>query len=206
MPTTVPSRHIEWTLTGLTLPLTLRTAKPMTDDELLVFSSCNDLYRMERNAQGELEIMTPVGGEGSRWESYVTRELDLWTEEHGGICFSSNGGFSLPDGSMLSPDASWVAEPRWNALTSAQQRAFPPLCPDFVIEVLSATDSRPVLKRKMDIWLANGAKLAWMIDPRAETVLIYRPEREPEVLVRPEAVDAGEPVAGFRLRTFRFWK
>ena len=196
----------EGRLAGLLLPVTLRPSAPMDDDERLVFSQKNEPYRIERNARGELEIMTPVGGDGSRCEALVIAELTLWTEVNGGVCFSSNGGFSLRDGSVLSPDASWLSEARWNALTDDQRRSFPPLCPEFIIEVLSESDSRPLLRAKMQAWLANGAQLAWMIDPRAGELSISRPAREPEVLLRPESVEAEEPIGGFRLRASRFWR
>jgi len=199
----ITERDITWA--GLTLPVTVRPAVAMTDDELMVFSRQNRMYRIERNAKGELEIMSPSGGKGSRWESRVIRELDLWAEQNGGACFSSNGGFHLPDGSVLSPDASWVSEARWNSLTEAQQSTFPPLCPDFLIEILSATDSRTTLAAKMLVWMANGAKLAWMIDPYRATLSVYRPDGTIEVLQRPDSVEAGEPVAGFRLSTLLFW-
>ncbi len=201
-----PELRLEGLLTGVRLPLSLRMPVPMSDAELLEFSSRNPLYRIERNANGELEIMTPVGGDGSRWEAYVVRELDLWAERNGGVAFSSNGGFSLPDGSLLNPDTAWVSQDRWDALTDQQRSSFPPLCPEFVIEVLSASDSRPVLRAKMQAWLANGAQLAWMIDPRAGEFTIYRPREEPEVLLRPESMQAGDPIAGFRLRASRFWR
>ena len=195
----------EIALTGLTLPLTVRAAVAMTDEELMRFSRQNRTYRIERNAKGELEIMSPSGGEGSRWESRVIRELDFWAEEHGGASFSSNGGFHLPDGSVLSPDAAWVSPVRWSALTKAQRRSFPPLCPDFVVEILSASDSRTVLEAKMQTWIDNSAKLAWMIDPYAATLSIYRKGVAVEVLERPDSVEAGEPVAGFRLSTRLLW-
>lgn len=94
---------LDGNFTGVPLPLTLHLPMPMNDAQLLEFSQKNPLYRMERTADGDLEIMTPVGGNGSRWEAYVVRELDQWAERAGGICFSSSGGFSLPDGSMRSP-------------------------------------------------------------------------------------------------------
>ena len=195
----------EITLAGLPLPVIVRPATALTDDELMLFSQRNQGYRIERNSQGELEIMSPSGGDGSRWESRVIRELDFWAEQNGGASFSSNGGFHLPDGSVLSPDAAWVSGARWNALSKDERRGFPPLCPDFVIEILSASDSRPVLEKKMLMWMANGAQLAWMIDPYAATLTIYRPDREPEVLDRPDSVEAEAPVAGFRLTTSNLW-
>jgi Uma2 family endonuclease len=196
---------MEWSLTGLPLPITLRPPSPLTDDELLAFSRKNKPFRIERNAKGELEIMTPVGGDGSRWEAFVIRELGYWAEENGGETFSSNGGFNLPDGSMLSPDASWVSGEKWRSLTPRQRRSYPPVCPDFVVEILSESDSLKMLQAKMEVWIANGAQLAWMIDPYAATITIYRPDSSPETLQKPDSIEAGAPVAGFRLTTSRLW-
>ncbi len=197
---------MEWSLTGLPLPIVLRPLSPLSDDELIAFSRRNKPFRIERNARGELEIMTPVGGRGSNWEAIVIRELGMWTEDDGrGLFFSSNGGFSLPDGSMLSPDAAWVSFERWNVLSEDQQTSFPPLCPQFVVEVLSKSDSKPMLEAKMLVWLANGAELAWLVDPYQATISIYRPDQTVEVLDRPDSIEAGPPVAGFRLTTSRLW-
>ncbi len=171
----------------------------------MAFSRRNRPYRIEMNAQGEIEVMTPVGGDGGRWEILVGRELSYWAEDQGGITFGSSTGFRLPDGSVLSPDVAWVSTARWNALTRAEQRSFPPVCPEFLIEILSLSDSRPVLERKMATWIANGAQLAWMIDPYAATISIYTPGKPVEVLERPDSVEAGWPVAGFRLTTSGIW-
>jgi Uma2 family endonuclease len=196
---------MEWSLTGLPLPIVLRPPSPLTDDELMAFSRKNRPFRIEKNAKGEIEIMTPVGGDGSRWEALAIRELGYWSQENGGETFSSNGGFNLPDGSMLSPDASWVSAKRWKSLTPKQRRSFPPICPDFLIEILSESDSLKVLEAKMEVWMANGAQLAWMVDPYAATITIYRPNSAPEVLQRPGSIEADAPVAGFRLTTSRLW-
>ncbi len=196
----------EGSLAGIPLPITLRAPVPLTDDELIAFSRRNRLYRIEQNANGELEIMSPVGGNGSHFEALVIGQLSLWAEQHDGVSFSSNAGFRLPDGSVLSPDAAWVSDDRWNALSREEQRRFAPLCPEFVIEILSESDSRRVLEAKMRLWLANGAQLAWMIDPYAATVSVYRPGSPVEVLERPDFLDAGKPVAGFRLTTSKLWQ
>jgi Uma2 family endonuclease len=196
----------EMTLTGLPLPITVRPPVAITDDDLLELSRRNETLHIERNAKGELEIMSPAGGRGSRLESRVIRELDFWTEEHGGASFGSSGGFHLPDGSVLSPDAAWISAERWDALTDREQTKYPPLCPEFVIEVLSESDSRRVLEAKMELWMENGALLAWLIDPYAATVSVYRPGRKVEELSRPDFVEAGEPLAGFRLKLAAMWQ
>lgn len=196
---------MEWSLTGLPLPIVLRPPSPLTDDELIAFSRKNKPFRIERNAKGEIEIMTPVGGEGSRRKNFIGRELDFYAEEQGGVAFGANAGFNLPDGSTLAPDAAWMSESSWRALTPAQREKYPPRCPEFVVEVLSQSDSLRMLQAKMDVWIANGAKLAWLVDPYAATITIYRPGAEPEVLDKPDSIEAGDPVAGFRLTTSRLW-
>jgi Uma2 family endonuclease len=122
-----------------------------------------------------------------------------------GIVFSPSAGFKLADGSCLSPDASWVSSARWNALTPAQQAGYPPLCPDFLIEVRSQSDARSTVEAKMQLWMENGAKLAWLVDPIDGNMTIYRPGQAPETLERPEVVKADAPVEGFELRCMRLW-
>ena len=195
----------EGVLAGLPMPLTLRLAVPMTDDELIAFSHRNRPWRIERNSGGELEIMSPVGFEGGQRELFVMRVLGNWAEEHGGICVSCDTGFALADRSVRSPDASWLSDESVRTLTPQQRRGFAPICPEFLIEVLSESDSRPKLERKMEMWMDAGAQLAWMIDPFQATVSISRRGSEPEVLIRPDTILAGEPVAGFFLETAKLW-
>jgi Uma2 family endonuclease len=192
-------------LAGLLMPITMRLTTPLSDEELIAFSRRNRPYRIERNAKGELEIMSPTGMEGSHWEAIVISELHLWARDHGGIAFSSNGGFTLQDGSMRSPDAGWIPQARWDALTPQDRRGYGHLCPDFLVEILSASDSRTILEEKMKMWIANGTRLAWMIDPYGATVRIYRPGTEVELLERPDFIEAGDVVPGFRLTTYMLW-
>lgn len=192
-------------LVGLTMPVTLRPARQLSDIELMAFSRRNRPYRIEQNAKGELEIMSPAGSEGGRREQFVIRMLGNWAEEHGGECFSSNAGFTMRDKSVRSPDASWIAQARWDAIPDADQEGYAPACPDFLVEILSKSDSRSALEEKMEMWIANGAQLAWMIDPFAAEILIYRPGRESERLMRPEWIKADAVVPGFRLETSRLW-
>ncbi|MES2391463.1 MAG: Uma2 family endonuclease [Acidobacteriota bacterium] len=193
-------------LDGLTSPISLRPAVTLSDEELMRFSAENKPYKIERTREGDITIMTPVGGIGSNHEGYVTSALIQWTETSAtGIAFPSSAGFNLPDGSCLSPDASWLSLDRWNALTPQQQAGFPPLCPDFVIEVRSRTDPRKMVETKMQLWIENGAQLAWLVDPIDNNVTIYRPQTEPETLERPRVVKASAPVAGFELPCNRLW-
>lgn len=195
----------ECVLFGLPMPLTLRFPQALSDEELIAFSRHNRPFRIEENAQGELEIMSPVGFDGGQREIFVGARLFDWAEQNSGIVLSSNAGFRMPDGSVRSPDASWISDEQWQALSRDERRKFPPICPEFLIEILSETDSRSVLEAKMQMWINYGAKLAWMIDPYARTLSIYRPGVEVEVQERPDSVDAGDPVAGFRLSTLLLW-
>ena len=190
---------------GLRMPFTLRPATQLSDSELMAFSRRNRPYRIEQNAKGELEIMSPVGFEGGEREVFVMRKLGDWADEHGGRCSSSNAGFTLTDKSIRSPDASWVSDSRIDALNAAERRGFAPVCPEFLVEILSESDSRLKLEEKMEMWMANGAQLAWMIDPFAAEILIYRPGQQPEQLAHPDWVEADAAVPGFRLETSRLW-
>ncbi|WP_263372860.1 Uma2 family endonuclease [Granulicella aggregans] len=192
-------------LTGLTMPVTLRPARKLGDIELMAFSRRNRPYRIEQNAEGELEIMTPLNTKGGYREIFVGARLFDWAETHGGMVFSSSAGFTLIDNSVRSPDASWLSGAQWNALTDAEQRSFAPACPEFLVEILSESDSRVKLEEKMEMWIANGAQLAWMIDPFAGEVLVYRPGQSVERLARPEWVEAEAVVPGFRLEMARLW-
>jgi Uma2 family endonuclease len=193
-------------LLDLPMPLTLHPRAPVSDEDLMRFSAHNKPYKVERNKEGDLTIMTPVGGIGSTQENYVAARLYLWADQRqNGVSFNANAGFNLPDGSCLSPDAAWVALDRWNSLTLTQQTGYPPLCPDFVIEIRSRTDPRRMVEAKMQAWLDNGAALAWLIDPIEATVTVYRPGRAPQTLIRPETVKAGAPVEDFELPCTRLW-
>ncbi len=194
-------------LLDLPMPVTLRPAAPLSDEQLLRLSLRNKGWKIERNREGELTFMTPVTGKGGKHEMYVTRIFANWSEEDGsGLAFGSNTGFNLPDGSCLSPDAAWIPLERWNALTPGQQDSFLPFCPDFLMEVRSKSDGRRALEDKMQLWMQNGAKLAWLVDPIDRSVTIYRPGQAPRTLDQPEEVTAEAPVAGFRLPCAPLWR
>ena len=193
-------------LDSLAPPISLRPSVTLSDEELMRFSADNKGYKIERNSRGDITIMSPVGGIGSAHEGYVYGEFYIWNKQHGwGKSFSPSAGFNLADGSCLSPDVGWMALDRWNSLTVKQQTGFPPLCPDFVIEVRSASDSRAMVEDKMQLWLDNGAQLAWLVDPIDANVAIYRPGQGPEILSNPRMVAATAPVEGFVLDCSVLW-
>jgi Uma2 family endonuclease len=178
--------------------ISLKLAAPPDDDHILELSRRNPGYQIERSAAGEL-IVTPCGGAAGRREAVLVLQLARWAEQAGGIVFGPSTGFHLPDGSLLSPDASWMPEDRWAALTPEQQDSFAPLCPDAVFEIASKSDTLARLQAKMRAYLANGARLAVLIDPQRNLVEVYRPDQDVEVLVSPGPVPLDPVLTGFRL-------
>jgi len=193
-------------LQNVALPARLRPPAPLSDDELIAFSKANEPCKVERLASGEILVMTPSGSKKNIREASVVHELFAWAEtDRRGEVFSSNAGFNLPDGSTLSPDAGWVDSSRVAALSDREQERFLPFAPDFLIEILSPSDSLSELDAKMEQWIANGAGLAWRIDPFGGTVAIYAAGEAPVMLERPGAVDGTGPITGFRLKMARVW-
>jgi Uma2 family endonuclease len=182
------------------VPLHLRPVRRMSDDELFDFCVANPSLRIERTAEGEILVMAPTGLETANRNMDLSAQLQRWAKRDGrGKAFDSNAEFILPDGAALSPDASWVLNSRLNALTREQKRKFPPLCPDFVVELTSPADRLPQVKKKMAEWMKNGAQLGWLIDADHKTVYIFRPDQPPEQLVAPSNISGEGPVAGFKL-------
>jgi Uma2 family endonuclease len=188
------------------LPLRLRLDTPLSEEELMRFCAANDIFRIEREPNGELTVMTPAGNDTSRMNGRITRLLDEWAESDGrGVAFDATGGFTLRDGSMRNPDGAWILLPRWQALTKAQQASFAPIYPDFIIELRSPSDRLRDLQMKMQQWIANGVQVAWLIDPRRKVVAIYRPGQAPEVHEDPTSVQGDGPIRGFELVLSRVW-
>lgn len=154
----------------------LPRGKQFTDDEFYAFCQENRSLKFERTAQGEIVIMSPTGGITGFRNSNLIIELGYWNKQHQlGKIFDSSTGFRLPGGAVRSPDASWVENARWNALSTEEQRKFPPLCPDFVVELMSASDELAETKAKMEEWVDSGCRLGWLIYPDQERAFIYKP-------------------------------
>jgi len=193
-------------LEHIELPIRIRMGRNLTDDELLEFCLANEPARVERDANGELIVMSPNFSDGGAVEGDVYLELGVWARQDGrGKTFGPNSGFTLPDGSMRAADAAWIAWERWNALTDAQKHSYSPICPEFVIEVRSAKDRLPALQQRMLEWIANGAELAWLIDPKTRVVEVYRRDDEVEVHQNPTSVQGTGPMRGFELVVARVW-
>jgi Uma2 family endonuclease len=188
------------------LPVRLRFERPVTDEELMRFCAVNEIWRVERDANGELIVMTPTGSEGSGFETEITVELGIWARRDGrGRAFNSNAGFRLADGSVRAADAHWLSLAKWNLLTPEQRKGYAPVCPEFVIEVRSESDRLKELEAKMEMWMGNGVEVGWLIDPQERTVAIYRVGEEAERLVDPSSVQGTGPVRGFELVMGRNW-
>jgi Uma2 family endonuclease len=189
-----------------TLPRVLVLDPPITDAEFEVLCRENRDVRLERTKEGAVRMNPPTGGSTSNGNQEITRQLGNWWATHElGRVFDSSGGFRLPDGSTLSSDASHVSEERLRALPKDALRGFPPVCPDFVIELRSESDPIQELKNKMADWIANGAQLAWLIDPWERQVTVYRPGGTAQPVTGNHIVGEG-PVQGFILDLARVWK
>ena len=186
-------------------PIVLHPSR-MNDDQFYAFCQRYPNFRIERTAKGEIIIMPPTGLESSYRNHDLTRQLGNWAlRDKRGKAFDSNVEFLLLSGAARSPDASWVLRSRLDKLTKEQKRKFPPLCPDFVVELISPTDRLKQVKLKMREWMDNGAQLGWLIDADRKTVYIYRPGQEPEELTNPKKLNGEEPVDGFTLDLTTIW-
>ena len=188
------------------LPVHIRFEQPVSDDALVRFTSESGPLRFERDSNGELIVMTPVNSDGGAIEGDVYADLVFWARADGrGKAFGPNAGFTLSDTSVRAA-AAWMSLSRWNALTREQQQSYAPVCPEFVIEVRSESDRLPTLQAKMQMWIATGAEVAWLIDPELRAVAIYRPGNSPELLQEPTSVQGTGPVAGFELVMSKIWQ
>ncbi|MEH1913827.1 Uma2 family endonuclease [Nostoc sp.] len=186
--------------TTTTLPSTLKLKIDLSDEQFFQMCQKNSNYRFERTASGEILIMPPTGSDTGRRNVKITTQLDIWNSESSlGEVFDSSTGFTLPNGAERSPDASWVKIERWNALTPEQQEKFAPICPDFVVELRSRTDSLKELQEKMQEYIENGTQLGWLIDRKNKRVEIYRPGKDVEILDNPTSLSGENVLPGFVL-------
>ncbi|MCG8418611.1 MAG: Uma2 family endonuclease [Proteobacteria bacterium] len=156
------------------LPLLMRPAVPFTDNGLYQFCRANSELRIERTKSGDISIMPPTGGETGRRNFILLGRFFVWVEADGsGIAFDSSTGFVLPNSAVRAPDISWVERSRWEALSPRQRSKFLPLCPDFAVELRSASDTLAEVQEKCAEYIANGARLVWLIDPIEKRVHIY---------------------------------
>lgn len=178
----------------------------VSDREFFEFCRLNPELRIERTSDGDLIIMPPTGGETGRRNFTLSAVFGLWVEADGtGVGFDSSTAFTLPSGAKRSPDLAWVSRSRWEALTESEREEFPPLCPDFVVELRSRTDDVEDLKAKMEEYIENGAQLGWLIDPKEKKVYIYRPGTKEVCMDDPETISGDPFLSGFVLELKRIW-
>jgi Uma2 family endonuclease len=193
-------------MVSLTLPLVLETTEVhLTDEQFYQLCRSNPDLTIERSAKGALIVMTPVGGEGGSYEMELGADLTLWNRQTNlGKTFSSSTLFKLPTGGDRSPDAAWVELSRWQSLTPDQRRKFPPIAPDFVIELRSPTDDLELLQAKMQEYMDAGVRLGWMLNPQEQQVEIYRQGQPKEVRQLPTELSGEDVLPGFVLPVTRF--
>ncbi len=182
-------------------------ALTVTPEQFAALAVANRDLRLERTATGQLIVNPPTGSESGKRNLSISGQLSHWYEanDHLGEAFDSSTGFELPNGAIRSPDASWVREERWEALTPEQKKGFAPLCPDFVVELRSETDTLNDLRAKMQEYMNNGTQLGWLIDPKNKQVEIYQIGQVVEVLEQPSALSGEAILPGFTLSLTRIW-
>ncbi len=189
-----------------TLPRVLVLDPPISQAEFEALCRENDAVQFERTREGAIRMNPPAGGWTSSGNAEIAFQLSNWWRVHErGRIFDSSGGFRLADGSTLSPDASYLSEERLRSLPKGALRGFPRICPNFVIELLSESDTLERLQAKMEDWIANGAQLGWLIDPYKRQVWLYREGRALETSTDDQLQGEG-PVLGFSLNLARVWK
>jgi len=188
------------------ITLNLNSIIKLTSEQFYQLCEENPDLKLERNANGELIVMPPTGGETGKTNSKFNLQIGLWNEQTQlGEAFDSSTGFTLPNKADRSPDASWVEKSRWEALTPQQREKFIPLCPDFAVEILSPTDSLKKTQEKMQEYMENGCRLGWLINRKKREVEIYRPGQDVEVLQSPLTLSGENVLPGFVLNLQKIW-
>lgn len=189
-------------MTSIALPLVFDLSQVhLSDEQFYQLCINNPEISLERNKQGALIVMSPVGGESGNHEMELGTDLGIWNRQTQlGKVFSSSTLFKLPGGSDRSPDVAWVELSRWRALTPEQRQKFPPIAPDFVIELRSRTDKLETLRQKMQEYMHSGVRLAWMFNPQDQQVEIYRQGQKTEICQLPTELSGEEVLPGFVLR------
>ncbi|NJK99155.1 MAG: Uma2 family endonuclease [Spirulinaceae cyanobacterium SM2_1_0] len=188
------------------LALDLSPLAQLDPAQFYALCAANPDLRLERTANGELIAMPPTGGETGRRNASINAQLWLWNQQtERGEVFDSSTGFSLPNGADRSPDAAWLDHARWQAIAPEQRERFVPLCPDFVIEILSPTDSLPKAQAKLCEYVENGCRWGWLLARRTQLAEVYRPNQSVEMLSAPLSLSGDPLLPGFVLDLSRFW-
>ena len=178
----------------------------MTDEQFVQFCADNEGLRFELTAEKELIVMPPEGMATSARSLRLSQRIGNWAERDGaGLAFGSSGGFTLPNGAMRSPDASWTSWERWEAVAEEDKDRFSHFCPEFVLELRSPSDRLADAQRKMVEYVENGVLLGWLIDPRTRSVYVYRPGQAVERLEEPKTLSGDPVLRGFELNLDDIW-
>lgn len=186
------------------MQITIPSGFHVTEEQFDQIAEVEEINKVELTASGELIVMPPTGGDTGRKNSDLNLQIGNWAKQDGtGICFDSSTLFILPNGARRSPDVSWILKSRWNQLSVAEKRKFPPIAPDFVIELVSPSDaSMPKyksLQEKMQEYMNNGVRLGWLIDPEKKIVEISRPNQSVEIEQNPTILQGENVLLGFVL-------
>lgn len=178
----------------------------LTDEQFYQLCRANPDVKFERNANGTLVIISPTGGETGNRNLEIGADFAIWNRQTKlGLCFDSSTCFKLPNGAQRSPDIAWIKQDRWQALTPAQREQFPPIAPDFVLELLSPSDSLSATQTKMQEYIDNGVQLGWLINRKNRTVEIYRPNPPTQILTNPTQLSGENILLGFTLNLSSLW-
>ena len=193
-----------YTVIPVNFPSTLMLT--VTQEQFLQLAQVNQDLQLEKTANGELIVIPPTGSETGNRNLDIEGQLWLWNRQTKlGKAFNSSTGFHLPNGANRSPDASWIKQERWDALTPEQRESFAPICPDFVVELRSKSDPLESLRTKMQEYLENGTRLGWLIDRKNRTVEVYRKNQDTEILNHPKTVSGEDILPGFVLDLTEVW-
>jgi Uma2 family endonuclease len=190
-----------------TYTLNLDSAIELTDEQFYQLCRHNPDLKFERNAHGDLIVMPPTGGETGRRNTNLIIDIGNWNRQTQlGQVFDSSTCFKLPNGADRSPDVSWIRQDRWDALTPKQKEKFPPICPDFVIELMSPSDILKTVQAKMQEYIDNGAQLGWLLNRKDQQAEIYRPEQNVERFQSPGSLSGEAILPEFVLDLESIWQ
>ena len=191
----------------LAVTINFNAIAQITDDQFYQLCRQNPEVKFERNATGEITVMSPTGGETGNSNAEINSDIVIWNRRTKlGVCFDSSTCFKLPNGANRSPDVSWIKQERWDALTLEEKQKFPPIAPDFVLELMSPTDSLKDTQDKMQEYMDNQVKLGWLINRKTRRVEIYRQGQEKEILECPAELSGEDILPGFVLNLQAVWR
>ncbi|MGK7930499.1 MAG: Uma2 family endonuclease [Microcystaceae cyanobacterium] len=178
----------------------------INDEQFYQLCCHNPELKLEQNHKGEIIIMSPTGGETGEKNAELIVDFGIWNRRQRlGKIFDSSTCFKLPLGSNRSPDVAYIQQERWDNLTQEEKESFPPIAPDFVLELMSKSDSLRETQEKMEEYLENGVKLGWLINPQKQQVEVYRQGKEKEVLEQPKTLSGEDILPEFILDLVLIW-